>query len=95
VKLEGQRLERLWDLIIKTASGSKYEIIDGVCRKYDPEGHLIDSFKPVELKGVRKDIQNLKDLRDARKFKPAIGKRLYVTSLNGWWLSTEIVEIID
>lgn len=83
-------------MIIKTVSGSRYEIDEHqICRKFDSEGVLIDSFKILSIKSVRKDVQTLKDLKDARKFKPMVGKRLYVAGTNVWWLSTEIMEIID
>lgn len=82
-------------MIIKTASGSRYEI-DGskICRKFDSDGNLIDVFKAILIKSVSKDVQSLEDLAKARKFKPTIGKRLYIAGTNGWWLSTEIVEIV-
>jgi hypothetical protein len=84
-------------LIIKTASGSRYEIDESskICRKFNSEGKLVDSFKAYSVKSVRKDVQNLKELKDARKFKPMVGKRLYIAGTNVWWLSTEIVSIVE
>lgn len=81
-------------MIIKTASGSRYEIEEGgICRKFDSEGRGIDAFKVFKLKGVQKDVHNFVEAVEAPDCEPEVGMRLYVAGLNGWWLSTEIVEI--
>jgi hypothetical protein len=84
----------LISMIIKTASGSRYEIDDhGICRKFDIKGDLIDAFKVFKLKGVHKDVHNFSEAIEAPDCEPEVGMRLYAAGLDGWWLSTEIVEI--
>jgi hypothetical protein len=53
----------------------------------------VDVFKAFIIKGVSKDVSSFEELVKARKFKPAVGKRLYIASMDAWWLATEIVEI--
>jgi len=81
-------------MIIRTATGSRYEIDEhGICRKFDSEGHGIDAFKVLTLKGVPKDVQTFSEVIDSPDCEPEVGMRLYAAGLDGWWLSTEIVEI--
>ena len=81
-------------MIIKTASGSRYEIADGnICRKFDGDGNLVDAFKVFKLKGVHKDVHNFAEAIDAPDCEPEVGMKLYAAGLDGWWLSTEIIEI--
>lgn len=82
-------------MIIKTATGSRYEIDERrICRKFDNKNRQVDTFKVIALKCVHKNVQNLEDLAKARKYnKIQVGRRLYVAGTNVWWLSTEIVEV--
>lgn len=81
-------------IIIKTASGSRYEIDEGgLCRKFDSEGRGVDAFKALKIKGVHKYVQNFTEAIAAPDCEPEIGMKLYAAGLNGWWLSTEIVSI--
>ena len=81
-------------MIIKTATGSRYEIDErGICCKFDSEGRGVDAFKVLKLKGVPKDVQTFSEAIDSPDCEPEVGMRLYVAGINGWWLSTEIIEI--
>jgi hypothetical protein len=83
-------------MIIKTATGSCYEIDErGICRKFDSEGRGIDAFKALMIKGVPKDVQTFAGAIEAPFCEPEVGMRLYAAGIDGWWLSTEIVEILS
>ena len=79
---------------ILTKSGSRYEIDDhGILKKYNSEGVGIDAFKVYVIKSVPKNVQNMKEIWDLPESEPEVGKLLYVGGKDGWWLSTEVVEI--
>ena len=81
---------------ILTKSGSRYEIDDrGICKKYNSKGEAVDAFKVYVIKSVPKYVQNMQEVWDLPNAEPEVGKLLYVGGKDGWWLSTEIVEILD
>ena len=80
-------------LLISTKSGSRYEIDNGVCIKYNSEGTAIDAFKVYAMKAVPTGVKNMIEIWDMPKSDPEVGKLLYVGGKDGWWLSTEVVSI--
>jgi hypothetical protein len=81
-------------MIIKTESGSIYEIDDSnICRKYSSDGNLVDSFKVLFLKAVPKNITQLAEVWDYPHGDPEVGKLLYIGGVDGWWVSTPVVSV--
>jgi hypothetical protein len=82
-------------MIIKTESGSRYELDDRkICQKFESEGLNVDTIKADVIRSVSKNVDTLEALKNARKYKEIkVGRRLYIAGTNIWWLSTEIVEI--
>lgn len=81
-------------LRILTKSGSRYEINEhGIMTKYNSEGHGIDSWKVWQMKAVPTDVENMQQVWDLPDSEPEVGKLLYVGGKDGWWLSTEVVDI--
>ena len=83
-------------MIIKTESGSRYEIDDhGICRKFNSEGTGVDSFKVFFMKAIPDAVTNLGEIWDYPDGEPEVGKLLYIGGKDGWWLSTKVVSIED
>lgn len=81
-------------MIIRTESGSRYEIDDhGICKKFDSDGNAIDTFKVFFMKAVPTTVTQLGDVWDYPNGDPQVGMLLYVGGRDGWWLSTEVVSI--
>lgn len=79
---------------ITTESGSRYEIEDGgVCRKYNSNGTLMDSFKVFFKKAVPTTVTSLGEVWDYPNRDPEVGMLLYIGGKDGWWLSTEVISI--
>lgn len=79
---------------ILTKSGSRYEIDErGIVKKYNSEGVGVDAFRVYVMKSVPKDVQNMQEVWDLPESEPEIGKLLYIGGKDGWWLSTEVVDI--
>lgn len=83
-------------MIIRTESGSSYEIDDhGICRKFNGEGACVDSFKVFFMKAIPDTITNMGDIWDCPNGNPEVGKLLYIGGKDGWWLSTKVISIED
>ncbi len=81
-------------MIIRTESGSRYEIDDhGICKKFDSDGNAIDAFKVFFMKAVPTTVTQLGDVWDYPNGDPQVGMLLYIGGKDGWWLSTEVVSI--
>jgi hypothetical protein len=79
---------------ITTKSGSVYKINDhGICTKYDKDGNAIDSFKAYVIKSVAADIKDFDQLLADPNDAPEVGKRMYISGLSVWWISTIVVSI--
>lgn len=79
---------------ITTETGSVYDIGDhGICRKTDSEGNHVDSFKPLYMVPITKETTTLGEIHELPQGEPVIGKRLYISGLNNWWLTTRIVSV--
>jgi len=80
---------------IKTISGSLYDIdnVSGVCHKYDASGECIDAFKAFYMKAIPTTVKTLGEIWDYPFSKPEVGKLLYISGRESWWLSTEVVYI--
>lgn len=79
---------------ILTKSGSRYEIDErGIVKKYNSEGAGVDAFKVYVMKAVPLDVSGMEEVWDLPESEPEVGKLLYVGGKDGWWLSTEVVDI--
>jgi hypothetical protein len=79
---------------IHTASGSAYELENGICRKRNSEGTVIDTFKVYFTKAVpMSGISTMEEVYDLPNGEPEVGKRLYLGGRDSWWLSTEVMRI--
>lgn len=79
---------------ITTETGSVYNIDDhGICVKTDKDGNRIDAFKPFTMIPVPDGTKTLKDVRELPHGDPIIGQRLYLSGLNVWWLTTNVVSV--
>lgn len=78
---------------IYTESGSHYEIDNGICRKFNSEGMGVDAFKVFAMKAIDPNIKSMKEVWTAPDAEPEVGKLLYISGLNSWWLSTPVVRI--
>jgi len=81
-------------LLILTKSGSKYDIDpNGICRKYDSRGEMIDAFKVFYMRPVPLGVGSMDEIFKLPEAGPEIGKYLYIAGRDSWWLSTEVVGI--
>jgi hypothetical protein len=79
---------------ITTKSGSVYKINDHrICTKYDKDGNAIDSFKVYVVKSIDNDVNNFDQLLASPGNSPEIGKRMYISGLDVYWISTTVVSI--
>lgn len=81
-------------MIIKTESGSRYEIDDhGICRKFDSANRPVDSFKVFFMKAIPANVTEMGEIWDYPNGDPQVGMLLYIGGREGWWLSTKVVSI--
>lgn len=81
---------------VHTKSGSTYHIDErGICRKYNAQGELIDSFKAMTIKSVPSDRTSWQEVLALPDSKPKVGESMYISGLNSWWLSTKVIEVED
>lgn len=79
---------------ITTKSGSRYEIDGhGICRKYGSDGSLVDSFKVYVLKALPTTVTSMGEVWDYPNSDPEIGKLMYIGGMDGYWITTEVVDI--
>ena len=79
---------------ITTETGSVYDIDDhGYCVKTDKHGKRIDAFKPLVMIPVHNDVRTLKEVFTLPEGEPVVGKRLYISGLYVWWLTTPVVSV--
>lgn len=81
-------------MVIVTESGAQYRIIDGVCKKYDNTGAMVDVFKVWEMKAVEPWMKSWEDLYES-KDEVEVGKSMYISGRDGWWISTPVVSITE
>lgn len=79
-------------MVITTESGSEYRVVNGVCKKYNPDGMIVDVFKVWEMKAVEPGLQSWADIAEC-KSEIQIGKRMYIAGRDGWWITTPVVSI--
>lgn len=79
-------------MVVVTESGSQYRIFDGICRKFDKDGIMVDIFKVWVMKGINLDALTWQDLHES-KDKVEVGKRMYIAGSNVWWITTPVEAI--
>jgi hypothetical protein len=77
-------------MVIVTESGSQYRIIDGLCKKFDSDGAMVDVFKLWTMKVIQTDKISWEELHEAPEGEPVIGKRLYIAGKDCWWITTPV-----
>lgn len=80
-------------LVVTTQSGARYEFQGRLMTKYDRTGEVVDVFKACVIKAVPTDIQNTSEIYKIPESYPEVGKFLYVSGYEMWWLSTEVVSV--
>lgn len=80
-------------MIIVTESGAQYRIVDGLCKKYDGEGALVDAFKVWTMKVIDRSDMSWEELHEAPEGEPVIGKRLYLSGKDRWWITTPVKSV--
>ena len=80
-------------LVVKTESGARYEFRGRLMTKYASTGDIVDVFKAYAIKAVPADIQTMADIYAIPESYPEIGKLLYVSGYEAYWLSTPVVSV--
>jgi len=80
-------------MVIITESGSQYRIFDGLCKKFNAEGEMVDTFKAYQFKALDDDVSSWEDIADCPDG-IEVGKRAYIGGFNTWWVTTKVVELI-
>lgn len=80
-------------LVVTTQSGARYEFRGRLMTKYDRTGAIVDIFKAHVIKAVPTDIQNTSEIYKIPESYPEVGKFLYVSGYEMWWLSTKVVSV--
>ena len=81
-------------MVVVTESGSQYRIFDGLCKKYNSEGAMVDVFKVWEMKAVEPWVKSWEDLYECDS-KVEVGKSMYISGKEGWWITTPVVEVYE
>lgn len=83
-------------MIVTTKSGAKYIINNNICTKIDHYGMEYPPFIILKMYGLPKDIRYYSEAFTADKnFPVTVGHRLYVSGIDNWWISTEVISIED
>jgi hypothetical protein len=80
-------------MVIVTESGSQYRIFDDFCKKYDADGVMVDSFKVWTIKGIEPGQESWESIHESDA-EVAVGKRMYISGKDSWWLTTPVVRLI-
>lgn len=79
---------------IVTETGSVYDIDDhGMCIKTDKHGKRVDMFKALVMIPVPNEVKVVREIYTLPQGEPIIGQRLYISGLNTWWLTTQVVSV--
>ena len=80
---------------ITTESGSVYEIDEdsNICTKYNANGTRVDSFRVYFMEAVSEDIKSIDQISYLSKGEPQVGKRMYISGKDSYWISTKVVSI--
>jgi hypothetical protein len=81
-------------MVITTQSGAKYRIVDGLCKKYDSDGIIVDVFKVWDMRAVEPGLESWEDLAECNS-EIQIGKRMYISGKDNWWITTPVVSITE
>jgi len=79
-------------MVIVTESGAQYRIVDGFCKKYDSDGVIVDVFKVYSVKALDEGVESWEDVHNSPDG-PEVGKRMYVSGSDSWWISTKVVSV--
>lgn len=80
-------------LVVTTESGARYEFRGRLMTKYDRTGEVVDIFKAYAIKAVPADVQDKSEIYKIPESYPEVGKLLYVSGYEMWWLTTEVVAV--
>jgi hypothetical protein len=80
-------------MIVITETGSKYVLEGSICYKYNSKGRGVDAFKLYHMTPVPLDVEDISEVFKLPQGDPEVGKRLYVSGKDSYWLSTKVVEI--
>jgi len=78
---------------IITETGSQYDIVHSIVTKKDKHGKRVDSFKLWSMKAIPDTATTLLEVLELPDSEPEIGKKLYVSGKDTWWITTKIVSI--
>lgn len=80
---------------ITTESGAVYVLDSGICYKTGHDGEEYSPFKAWFIKALDDDTFTWDQLRDLPNTGPVIGKRMYISGKEDWWVSTKVISIAD
>lgn len=79
---------------ITTESGAKYVIQSGLCMKTGGDGTKHASFMVFSMKAIPADFTGtISDIYRLPDSEPEVGKCLFVSGRDQWWLSTPVTGI--
>lgn len=76
-----------------TETDSCYVIEDSLCKKLDSAGRTVDVFKVYMIKAVSDEVNSIEELHELERGEPEVGKRLYISGKDTWWISTKVTRI--
>jgi hypothetical protein len=80
-------------LVVTTESGARYEFRGRLMTKYDRTGEIVDVFKAYAIKAIPVGIKDMSEIYSTPESYPEVGKFLYVSGYEMWWLSTRVVSV--
>lgn len=78
---------------VVTESGSTYIIREGFCVKTNSEGMKVDAFKLWKIKACPEDVSTFEEIYGLEHGMPEVGKRMFISGKDSWWLSTQVKSI--
>lgn len=85
---------------VTTESGASYTLVNGICTKVDHEGYDCGAFKVWTMKAIDTQLVDGKSMEEVWEViyntpigEPEVGKRLFLSGRDEWWISTPVVSI--
>lgn len=80
-------------LLVTTESGARYEFRGRLMTKYDRTGEIVEECKAYAIKAVPTDVQDKSEIYKIPESYPEVGKLLYVSGYEMYWLTTQVVAV--
>lgn len=79
-------------MIIKTESGSEYYLRNGILNKKNDN---MLAYKVIKTIPFPNDAKSIEEINEYPAGKPEVGKRLYISGLGSWNVTTTVVEVLE